>query len=103
MDPLCRNTRKHSLRATVNFMVYSLVTAQARLGQLVAQVQQSRSPVTIGDDGRPVAALISVEELADLEDRAALAEYQADRAAGRNRGVLLENLDDALDQIDDLE
>jgi prevent-host-death family protein len=81
-------------------MVYSLAAARARLGELVAEVQHSRRPVMIGDAGKPAAALISVEELADLEDRAAPAEYQADKAAGRSRGVLLENLDDALDQLE---
>jgi antitoxin (DNA-binding transcriptional repressor) of toxin-antitoxin stability system len=44
--------------------------------------------VTISEHGRPVAALINVDDLADLEDRAARAAHLADKAAGRG-GVSL--------------
>ncbi len=59
----------------------------------------SRWPVPISQDGKPVAALITIEDLADLHDRAALAAHLADKAAGRN-GVSLDDLDAALDGID---
>ncbi len=39
------------------------------------------------------------EDLADLEDRAALAAHLADKAAGRD-GISLDELDAALDRID---
>ena len=55
--------------------------------------------VTNSEHGEPVAALISLDDLADLEDRAALAAHLADKAAGRG-GVSLDDLDSALDRID---
>jgi prevent-host-death family protein len=80
-------------------MVYPLTTAQEHLSELVAEARQSHRPVTISDDGRPVAALINIDDLADLEDRAALASHLADKAAGR-AGISLDELDAALDRID---
>ncbi|HUB40175.1 MAG TPA: type II toxin-antitoxin system Phd/YefM family antitoxin [Streptosporangiaceae bacterium] len=80
-------------------MVYPLTAAQTQLGELVAEVRQSHRPVTISEDGRPVAALINIDDLADLEDRAALAALLADKAAGRD-GISLDELDSALDRID---
>lgn len=71
----------------------------AHLGELVAQARQSHRPVTISQDGKPVAALINIDDLADLEDRAALAAHLADKAAGRD-GIGLNELDTALDRID---
>jgi prevent-host-death family protein len=80
-------------------MAYPLTAAQTRLGELVAQARQSHRPVTISQDGKPVAALINIDDLADLEDRAALAAHLADKAAGRD-GASLHELDAALDRID---
>ncbi len=80
-------------------MAYPLPTAQTHLGELVAEARQSHRPVTISEDGKPVAALINIDDLADLEDRAALAAHLADKAAGRE-GVSLDELDAALDRID---
>jgi hypothetical protein len=40
-----------------------------------------------------------IDDLADLEDRAALAAHLADKAAGRD-GTTLDELDAALDRID---
>lgn len=80
-------------------MAYPLSAAQTHLGELVAKARQSRRPVTISEDAKPVAALISIDDLADLEDRAALAAHLADKAAGR-RGTRIEELDSALDRID---
>jgi hypothetical protein len=42
---------------------------------------------------------VSVDDLAELQDRAALAEHLADKAAGRG-GASLDELDAALDRID---
>jgi hypothetical protein len=49
--------------------------------------------------GEPVAELINIGDIADPEDRAALAAHLADRAAGRS-GISLDELDTALDRID---
>lgn len=77
----------------------SAARRSANLGELVAQAQRSHRPVTISEDGKPVAALINVDDLADLEDRAALAAHLADKVAGRG-GISLDDLDAALDRID---
>jgi prevent-host-death family protein len=84
---------------TVGCMAYPLTAAQTHLGELVAEARQSHRPVTITEHGKPVAALINVDDLADLEDRAALAAHLADKAAGRG-GVSLGELDAALDRIE---
>ena len=80
-------------------MAYPLTAAQAHLGELVAETRESHRPVTLSEHGKPVAALITIDDLADLEDRAALAAHLADQAAG-HRGVELGELDAALDRID---
>jgi prevent-host-death family protein len=80
-------------------MAYPLTAAQTHLGALVAEARESHRPVTISEHGKPVAALISIDDLADLEDRAALAAHLADKAAGRG-GTSLDGLEAALDRID---
>ena len=80
-------------------MAYPMPAAQANLGDLVAEARQSHRPVTISEHGEPVAALISIDDLADLQDRAALAAHQAGKTAGR-AGTSLSDLDAALDRID---
>ncbi|HEY7146242.1 MAG TPA: type II toxin-antitoxin system Phd/YefM family antitoxin [Streptosporangiaceae bacterium] len=80
-------------------MAYPLASAQAQLGDLVAEARHTHHPVTISQDGQPVAAVISIDDLADLQDRAALAAHLTDQAAGRV-GTPLAGLDAALDQID---
>lgn len=79
--------------------VYPLTAARTHLGELVAEARYTHRPVTISEHGKPVVALINVDDLADLEDRAALAAHFADKAAGRG-GVSLDELDAALDRID---
>jgi prevent-host-death family protein len=80
-------------------MAYPLPAAQAHLGDLVAEARHSHRPVTISEHGQPVAALININDLADLQDRAALAAHLADKAARRG-GTILTDLDAALDRID---
>jgi prevent-host-death family protein len=80
-------------------MAYPMTDARAQLSELVAEARQRHRPVTISDQGRPVAALIGLDDLADLEDRAALAAHLADKAAGK-AGAGLDDLDVALDRID---
>ena len=79
-------------------MAYPLTAAQAQLGELVAD--PAKPPPRHYQRARPaVAALISIDDLADLEDRAALAAHLADKAACRG-GISLMDLDAALDQMD---
>jgi prevent-host-death family protein len=80
-------------------MAYPLAAAQERLVELVAEARDTHRAVTLSDHGKAVAALIGVDDLAELEDRAALAEHLADKAAGRG-GVGLDELDAALDRVD---
>jgi prevent-host-death family protein len=78
---------------------YSLTAARAHLGELVSRARYSHRPVAITEHGKPSVAIINVDDLADLEDRAALAAHYAARLDGRG-GVLLADLDSALDRID---
>jgi prevent-host-death family protein len=78
---------------------YSLTAARAHLGELVSRARYGHRPVTITEHGKPSVAIINVDDLADLEDRAALAVHYAARLAGRD-GVRLSDLDAALDQLD---
>ncbi len=78
---------------------YTLTAARTHLGELVAQARHTHRPVTITEHGKPVVALINIEDLADLQDRAALAAHFAEKAAGRS-SVTLDALDAALDRID---
>ena len=78
---------------------YSLTSARAHLGELVARARYTHRPVAITEHGRPTVAIVNIDDLADLEDRAALAAHYADKLAGRE-GVRLADLDAALDRID---
>jgi len=78
---------------------YALTAARTYLGELVAQARHTHRPVTITEHGKPVVALINIDDLADLEDRAALAAHFAEKVAGCS-GVSLDALDVALDRID---
>jgi len=80
-------------------MAYPLSTAQEHLGELVEKTRDTHRAVTISEHGEAVAALISIDDLAELEDRAALAAHLTDKAAGHG-GVGLDDLDAALDRID---
>ncbi|HEU5417731.1 MAG TPA: type II toxin-antitoxin system Phd/YefM family antitoxin [Streptosporangiaceae bacterium] len=78
---------------------YPLTAAQAHLDELVTLVRHTHRRVIISDHGKPVAAIINFHDLAELDDRAALAAHHADKAEGRS-GVLIHELDAALDRID---
>ena len=78
---------------------YSLTSARAHLGELVSRARYSHRPVAITEHGKPSVAIINIDDLADLEDRAALAAHYAARLAG-HYGVLLAELDAALDRMD---
>ena len=78
---------------------WSLTAARTRLGELVHRARFGHRPVTITEHGKPSVAIVNVDDLADLEDRSALAAHYAARLAGRD-GVRLADLDAALDEID---
>ena len=78
---------------------YSLTAARTHLGELVSRARYSHRPLAITEHGKPSVAVINIDDLADLEDRAALAAHYAARLAGRG-GVRLADLDAALDQMD---
>jgi prevent-host-death family protein len=78
---------------------YSLTAARAHLGELVSRARYAHHPVTITEHGKPWVAIVNIDDLADLEDRAALAAHYTARLADRD-GVPLTDLDAALDQID---
>ncbi len=78
---------------------YSLTSARSHLGELVSRARYSHRPVAITEHGKPSVAIINIDDLADLEDRAALAAHYAARLAGGS-GVPLADLDTALDRID---
>lgn len=71
--------QKSDLYAVV---MYSLPLSDVRehLGALVRRVASSGERVTITDRGRPVAVIVSAQELADLDDGLALARHDARRA-----------------------
>ena len=67
--------------------------------ELVSRARYSHRAVAITEHGKPSVAIINIDDLADLEDRAALAAHYAARLAGLN-GVPLAALDAALDPMD---
>ncbi|MFE3772975.1 MULTISPECIES: type II toxin-antitoxin system Phd/YefM family antitoxin [unclassified Streptomyces] len=66
---------------------YAMTEARACFGSLVRRTALARERITITDHGQPAAVLINPQELADIEDALALAEYRARQAAGAVRGV----------------
>jgi prevent-host-death family protein len=78
---------------------YSLTSARAHLGELVSRARYSHRPVAITEHGKPSVAIINIDDLADLEDRAALAAHYGALLAGYH-GVPLAELDAALDRMD---
>ncbi|UGY93305.1 type II toxin-antitoxin system Phd/YefM family antitoxin [Streptomyces gobiensis] len=61
---------------------YSMTEARANFGTLVRRAAHSRERVAITDHGHIAAILINPQELADLEDSLALAEYQLEKTTG---------------------
>jgi len=78
---------------------YSLTAARTHLGELVSRARYSHRPVAITEHGKPSVAIINIDDLADLEDQAALAAHYAARLAGSS-GAPLADLDNALDRMD---
>ncbi|MGY0058933.1 type II toxin-antitoxin system prevent-host-death family antitoxin [Streptomyces sp. LZ34] len=67
--------------------VLPMTEARARFGSLVRRASHSRERITITDHGQPAAVLINPQELADLEDALALAQYRIRQATGEVVGV----------------
>jgi prevent-host-death family protein len=76
-----------------------MTAARAHLGELVAEARYGHRPVIITEHGKPSVAIINIDDLADLEDRAALAAHYAARLAGRGGGRLAD-LGAALHRVD---
>ncbi|MET7549695.1 type II toxin-antitoxin system Phd/YefM family antitoxin [Streptomyces sp. NPDC005500] len=64
-----------------------ITEARARFGSLVRRASHARERITITDHGQPAAVLINPQELADLEDALALAQYRARQASGTTTAV----------------
>jgi prevent-host-death family protein len=79
---------------------YRLTEACAHLGELVAEARHTHRPVTITEHGKPVVAIIGMQELTDLEEGLAVAKHLADKAAGRVTGFTDDELDEALDRYE---
>ncbi len=62
--------------------IVTTTAVRPMIGRLVRRVARTRERVTISERGEPAAVLISVEELADLEDGLALARYRLAQANG---------------------
>jgi antitoxin YefM len=81
------------LLATIRVTAVPLGDARDRLSEYVSDVERTHHRVTITRHGRPVAVLISPDDLAELEETVAILttpralkairEGQADAAAGR--------------------
>ncbi|WP_049576782.1 type II toxin-antitoxin system Phd/YefM family antitoxin [Streptomyces sp. SBT349] len=66
---------------------YGMTEARARFGTLVRRAAHSHERITITDHGHPAAILINAQDLADLEDALAVAEYRQRVADGRARFI----------------
>ncbi|MHB1474604.1 MAG: type II toxin-antitoxin system Phd/YefM family antitoxin [Dermatophilaceae bacterium] len=81
---------------------YTLTNARSRLGELVNRARFGRERVILTEHGTPVAAIISVEELAELQaavDAADIAAAAAVKATGES-GIPHENVLAVLDALD---
>lgn len=64
-----------------------LTEARKRFGALVRRAATTRERVTITDHGQPAAVIVNAQELADLEEALALAQYRAAQGDGAARTV----------------
>ncbi|RBM21383.1 type II toxin-antitoxin system Phd/YefM family antitoxin [Streptomyces sp. PT12] len=62
--------------------IYGMTEARAKFGTLVRRAAHSHERITITDHGHPAAVLINAQDLADLEDALAVAEYRQRVADG---------------------
>jgi prevent-host-death family protein len=81
---------------------YTLTNARSRLGELVNRARFGREQIVLTEHGKPVAAIISVEELAELQSAADAADVAAANAVSSagHRGLPHEQVMAALDALD---
>jgi PHD/YefM family antitoxin component YafN of YafNO toxin-antitoxin module len=60
----------------------SISDARAQLGDLTRRAAHSRERIALTDHGHVSAIIVSPQDLADLEDALAVAEYRAEQAVG---------------------
>ena len=65
---------------------FSISDARPVLGDLVRRASHGHERIALTDHGRVAAIMISASELEELEDRLAVAEYAARKAAGDQSG-----------------
>lgn len=79
---------------------FSISDARPVLGDLVRRASHGHERIALTDHGRVAAIVISASELEELEDRLAVAEYTARKAAGDMSGrVSLAALFEALNAL----
>ena len=61
---------------------YPMTVARANFGSLIRRTANTRERITITDHGHPAAILINPQELAELEEALAVAEYRVRKANG---------------------
>jgi len=84
------------------WLTYTLTNARSRCGELVNRARFGRERIVLTEHGKPVAAIISVEELAELQaaaDAADLAAAATVRSSG-HPGLAHEQVMAAIDALD---
>ncbi|MEV7088821.1 type II toxin-antitoxin system Phd/YefM family antitoxin [Streptomyces sp. NPDC093085] len=61
---------------------YAMTEARANFGTLIRRAAHSRERIAITDHGHVAAILINPQDLADLEDSLAIAEYRLEKERG---------------------
>jgi prevent-host-death family protein len=82
---------------------YSLTNARTRLGELINRVRFGHERIAVTEHGTPVAVIISVEDLADLQataDAADIAAAEAIKARGEE-GIPHAQVMAALDALEE--
>jgi prevent-host-death family protein len=81
---------------------YTLTNARSRFGELVNRARFGRERIVLTEHGKPVAAIISVEELAELQAAVDAADVAAAQAvlATNHPGFSHEQVMAALDALD---
>ena len=64
-----------------------MTEARKQFGSLVRRAASRRERTTITDHGHPAAVLVSAQELAELEEALALAEYRSRQASGEHAAL----------------
>lgn len=70
------------LRNRVSMTEIAISVACSQLDDLIRRVAHGRETITLTDDGRVAALLVSPRLIADLEDALAIADYRRRKAEG---------------------